>query len=822
MLLKISAPFAFGTKLTSREPKRLSMTIVVRGVFVLRPNEPLAAIESPIDQGFLTGDVFREGDDERTGDLLYPDDFADFKPTSDVLLRGTAHAGEGRKAHDLTVSFRVGGWSKSLRVFGRRIWTENPFDPISSPMAFASIPLTYVNAYGGPEHAKNPGGKGCGTPEVPNVEDPHELLRSKSDRPCPAGFGPISPNRQQRLGKRGTDYGKTWRRARAPFYAADFDWSYFNAAPPDQQLAGYLRGDEELSFENMHPRARRFTQRLPRLRPVVLVRYVDGATRDVTMNLDTLLADVDGERLYLTWRGLAPVEQDDLADVRTLFVASEPLTEPRPREHWMAQLEEFERDPLERDKRIPPEVKKKIEEAKAMAEKAKAEAQAAASKPPPAADAIVWLDSVLAEHGKILSSEQREAAGKIVEQLKETREKAQTTLAEMRAQGKEVPLAKRDGIEDALVVMLDAQRAAAAKRGLPVDKLDATKAKLQEARDRRRAMETQLRAAAKRSPGAASTMASLDSVDAAAAEPQADGTATQLPEPGRGADLMGRDLSKRDLRGADLEGALLRKANLSGALLTGANLRRADLGEADLTGADLAGADLTSANLTGARATGAALDGARVDMTIFSKTDLSETSLAAAQGRMTLFGGTVLVRARLPGVRLYKAVFIDAELAGADFSGADLSICLLTSCDAPDARFDETTLARAGFLKSRLAGASFVGATGDGCSWQEAQLAGADFSHAVLPRAQFTRACLDRARFYGARLREARFHRASLAGTDFTRADCLSAVFNKATLDETNFAGANLFDAKLLGTAATAKCDFAGANLKRAMWRLDT
>ncbi len=34
------------------------------------------------------------------------------------------------------------------------------------------------------------------------------------------------------------------------------------------------------------------------------------------MNLDTLLADLDQERLILTWRGIIPVREDDLADVQ--------------------------------------------------------------------------------------------------------------------------------------------------------------------------------------------------------------------------------------------------------------------------------------------------------------------------------------------------------------------------------------------------------------------------------------------------------------------------------------------------------------------------
>src|SRR5262249_29887440 len=141
---------------------------------------------------------------------------------------------------------------------------------------------------------------------------------------------PLSPNWPQRNKKLGTDYGSTWKKTRAPYYAADFDGSFFNAAPPDQQIEGYLRGDEELAFDNLHPAESRFRARLPGVCPCVLVRHTDGTTRNVPMVLDTLLADLEAERLALVWRGLTLVAEDDLDDVRTLFIACETLVDRRP------------------------------------------------------------------------------------------------------------------------------------------------------------------------------------------------------------------------------------------------------------------------------------------------------------------------------------------------------------------------------------------------------------------------------------------------------------------------------------------------------------
>ncbi len=153
----------------------------------------------------------------------------------------------------------------------------------------------------------------------------------------------------------GKAYGAAWRKLRSPFYAEDFDWSHFNAAPADQQIERGLRGDEEVVFENLHPEAPRFAKRLPGLRVRAFVADVHGRVREVRLVLDTLFADLDEGRLYLTYRGVEPVEEDDLADVRAVLLAAEPLAGPaRPEAEYRALLADFERDPLDLEQAVPP------------------------------------------------------------------------------------------------------------------------------------------------------------------------------------------------------------------------------------------------------------------------------------------------------------------------------------------------------------------------------------------------------------------------------------------------------------------------------------
>src|SRR5262249_31737044 len=154
--------------------------------------------------------------------------------------------------------------SKMLRVIGPRVWTEKLLGPaISAPLPFTEMAITYQNAFGGPGYPPNPVGKGYKTQELPTIELAGDVIRSRSDRPEPAVLGPLNPTWPQRAGKIGKAYGGNYRKERAPFYAEDFDWTYFQAAPPDQQLQGYLRGDEELTFQNLHKTIPILKARLP-------------------------------------------------------------------------------------------------------------------------------------------------------------------------------------------------------------------------------------------------------------------------------------------------------------------------------------------------------------------------------------------------------------------------------------------------------------------------------------------------------------------------------------------------------------------------------
>jgi uncharacterized protein YjbI with pentapeptide repeats len=801
--------FPFGAKVTSRKPPQREMTLIVRGTFVLRPGQPLVPAGVPDDpaaQGFMTAEVFHKDDDARAGGCLYPGDFADFKLRTDVFLRGSCHAPEGRPVTECPVRFSVGDWSKSLRVVGRRVWSDAFGGAAkSAPLPFTKMPLDWAHAFGGPDYALNPSGKGVGTAELPNLEHPGDPVRAREDRLKPISFGALNPAWPQRSGKLGKEYGKAYREQRAPYYAEDFDWTYFNAAPGDQQLPGYLRGDEEIGFVNLHPDAGVWSARLPGLRVRAFVIDVDERFREVKLNLDTLFVDLDQGTLVLTWRGLDKVKEDDLADVRTVLVVSEPLDGPSETEaHYRARLDAYERDPLGLAEHTPKglpdpaDAQKKID---AMF------AAAAASKG--SADGTKAVDPLL----QLFSGSGREKMGGDV-----------GTMVTASADGTKEHFGLGAALAGAAgVAANDSPRAAPGPLVMPPPGALPSFTDPQ-ARAVVRAMPGQVAEARKQTVAhglPAEHLAALDTIgthpqiSALAAEPPA---GALEPGPGRvllGVDWSGRDLSGVDLRDADLTGAKLAGTNLRGAKLAGAKLHGAVLFEAILEDADLSSTDLTLANLTGARAARVNLSGARLDKTFLDKADLSRADLRRATGDGTLFQTASLPGAKLGGARFDQAYLQGATLDGADFVGATLSRCLIYGSSAKKADFSRAVLIKTSFIDSDLEGARFVEARGERAVFLRTRIGGADFSYALLPTSHFTEARGAQVKFIAANLREARFYRASLDRADLSMAQLFSADFSKAVLTGARFTGANLYDAKFLG-ASGAGCDFTNANLKRS------
>jgi hypothetical protein len=140
-------------------------------------------------------------------------------------------------------------------------------------------------------------------------------------------------------------YTYAYRATRWPWFPEDFDWSYYNAAPEAMQYDGYLRGDEALYCENLHPDHSEYPCQLPGVRVRCFLNKQASAETaetcfdEVPMNLDTLWVDMNAGKLVLLSRGWTEVRSEDYEEIQDIFIMSEPLDQqPAPVEQCHRQF----------------------------------------------------------------------------------------------------------------------------------------------------------------------------------------------------------------------------------------------------------------------------------------------------------------------------------------------------------------------------------------------------------------------------------------------------------------------------------------------------
>lgn len=809
MIVKNLTPFAFATKVTSRRPPRAEMMLVVKAVFDLRPGAPL----EPLDRAACvpTGDRLLEDDDDRVGECLLPSDFAEHKPNAEVVIKGSFHAPRKRPVRESEVAVSVSDasgrapaankWRKVLRVVGPRVWVDDALGSTATePLPFTELPLRWANAYGGEGFVSNPVGKGHASKELPRIELPGSPVRSRGAHNVAACFGPINPAWPERVAKLGARYGKDWEATRAPFVAEDFQWSYHQASSPDQWLGSYLRGDETVTFENLHPDASSFSVTLPRTRIRAFGRSRAGEPRVLSMVLDTLVADLEAGRLSLSWRGHMPSADLDLRDVRSLLIADEPLGAARLEQEYFAMLDAFEADPIGLEVARAEMVAEMMEGIPEPSGDVRQSPTDPVSKA--LADKIEGAD-VLKRHvasGMLAVSGTEAGSAEAMGRLE--RSIAAATAAD--DDEPPVPMTSKPGALPSTGlrrrvrgIMEDLESARAQLAGKPVPQ------------EQQQELEKLL--LMPHDP-------SLPQLDPEYTVPEP--LTTDAPGPGANLvdhDLAGRDLSGLDLSGAKLDGAVLTRANLGGANLRGASLRGAILFKADATGADFEGADLTRANLAKLNAPRANFRRANLELAFAEDAVFVDANLEEARFEWTAAARADLSRARARSVRMYRTDLADATLRGANFSDGSLRASVLSRSDATGADFSGTELRAISAEGIKLIGAKLVRAHGERAFLAEANLDTADLSLAVLPQCHLVDASVRDAELYGADLRSSRLDRVDLTGSRVDAANLLSAELRGAKVERTSFIGSNLYDAKLL-EAAGEGVDFSGANLERCVY----
>lgn len=749
------------------EPPKTTLIVVVKATFDLIHEGPCTLAEEQVP---CLGEV--PWDDGDSPSLRTETDYAILKPKAEWYLTGSAHA-VGSPATLVPVRVRIAEMEKRLTVWGDRVWSRGLMGAKpSDPVPFQSMPLRWERAFGGPDVAANPVGRGMapmdtgdGTVDpLPNIEADGQPIVSKDARPAPAGMFAIPCTWEARLRHTGT-YDEIWKVSRWPYFPKDFEWSFFNCAPPDQRRTEYWRGDEAIELTGLHPELAHLRTRLPSLRARFFVEWVRPSFQgdktalferpeleayglpkleDVPLRLDTIVIDSDLGQVMCQWRGFIEVANPQLTDVMRFFVVHEPLEASEPMSHYERWLQ-----------------RKLLDEADEFA--------------------IEMPEGEEAGVGASAGAGGGDGAPDVAELV--ARNDRQWALA-LGAFGEwafpQPPLPDVQSVREAY-----------REAGLDPDEL-----------------------LPQTDPAHTPDLPDAPSLLRLAAIIR-----RRLGKPFTNLDLTGAPYQNLDLSGVDFSGSLLTDANLSranlskcvldGATLVRANLYGVDFFEASLVGADLSEVkakdarfsramlnDLTATDADFERAIfhQASLEGADLVGCNLYRCDLRETKLDSADLtdsniEEANFSASSMVDTALEGVRAREAVFERCRMPdfrgsdGADFSGARFTLV-----DAPRAQLQGAT----------LIGASFAGSNLEEADLSESRAEGVNFLRCVLRGAKLDRADLTRAQLMQADLFEASLEGTILSGADLRGAHLFSAHLWRAHTDGALFDGA-ILDRTVLG-----------------------
>ncbi len=785
------------------------------------------------------------------------------KPRGEILIAGRFHAPGGKAVEAGQVTARFGQWEKRLFVFGDRFWKKTVTGwKISRISPLSSLDLAWENAFGGQSFPQNPVGKGAdpvpqadGTIMIPlpNVEYPDHLVTSPSDRPVPACFGPLDITWPQRASKAGT-YDDKWLRELFPGFAPDMDWTIFNMASEDQQMRGYLKGDEAFSFENMHPDRPLIEGRLPGLRPRCFIVHDRDGNREfmeLGLHLDTAWFIPHAERVLLIYRGLHEVFDEDALDIETILLACESGSdEERPGEFYesslarrldeqtgyLQSLDESDLLPEGEPSSISELMEKGqdepdiiLENMKRRAEREKENADAmcrefgidpSTLRQDTAQPPEINMQN-LAELPEIIKKLEQE-----VHQKKEAMEEMAKKMAEeMGLDPEELILNARKrerrwpkfsaremidnfrafGIEDPdkEAKLLELEQTISSSMRSAVHHLDPTFP-----RDREEIQEiNRLILEAKE------TGASLRDEDLAYAD------LSHM-------DLSGMDFSYAYLEGADFSYTNLEGASFKGAVLVRCRFRRSNLHSADLEEANLGHSEMENTDFSGACLKNAILSETQIKQCNFQASDLEDADLSKARVTGCNFGKAVLRQATLMEAVLDKTDFRKADLSAANFLYSSLEKCDFSSAAMNSSTFVKVPAGSSSFAGADLSGSCLADACNfSNCDFSRTRAVDVNFRASDMSRVSFRQADVSGADFGQCMMQQADFSLAVAIGTSFNKADLtgatfrganlMNAVMQQAVLHETDLTDSNLFSANFI-KARFRNTDITLANTKRA------
>jgi hypothetical protein len=284
--------------------------VAVKGTFEIAPRGTVTLADAQPPPSLLPQYTGDPGASSLSRDVELGAD----KPTTDLILNGSAHAPNGQATSKVAVAMRVGPIEKVLVVFGTRVYYRRVGGvALSAPAGFVERPLVYELAYGGTDRSepdprrpssdpRNPIGRGFAVDQRNLIDQPAHCIEHAAGDPArvgPAGFGAIAPHWSPRAEHAGT-YDDAWRRERSPLLPADWDPRFTLAAPADQRPPRHLRGGEAAELVNLTPNGLlRFT--LPKVW-LTFTTWVRRRQEEHRAKLATVLLEPEAMRLTMVWQ----------------------------------------------------------------------------------------------------------------------------------------------------------------------------------------------------------------------------------------------------------------------------------------------------------------------------------------------------------------------------------------------------------------------------------------------------------------------------------------------------------------------------------------
>ncbi len=790
------------------------------------------------------------------------------KPHGEFLVFGSAYAPAESLATQVVVTAQIGALKKSLFVRGNRHF--NALGLISSPKAFASMPITPATAFGGVGSTNNPLGKGLNKLvdaeggkflPLPNVEQASKFILTAGDIAAPAGFwayGPDAPARTRHLGK----FDQPWLKNTWPHLPDTTDLAYFQTAPSDQHLPGFFKGDEAITLDNMHPARPRITGSLPKLRARCFVnRRVAGSEEfvEIQTRAETVWLFPALECGIVLYRAVVNTSDEDADDVLHLMAEWESMDDlPGAFDDYHDKFRALlPQKPVAATKAAAmPSVPVPAAVLPAVAVSAlPATAGAAAQSPEalaiesakflassPELQEVHRLAGDLDRHSQALMKEHGITAADLAPFLKQEPEPHPGTIAEVERLAAELNKHSRALMEKHSISDQDLQPFLPKPEVAPADVVGNLEKALLDLNSHNNNLmqqtgitQAQVDAYMVKTPELAhlagqpvpdikAAMAGLAAVVPVVALPKAelpDIKMSRAPEVPPAPDkklsreeVVARHALRQSFQSMDLSGLDLSALDLSGADFSSAVLEKTSFKDSQLAGSIFKAALLTGGNFSGADLSRALLTGASAATTQFTKSCLNDLNASKAD-----FTGADFSQAQLTNANIDHAVFDGAKMVGLKATSCRAKQASFADADLTGADLSGAELNAAVFNNSKLGKAKFTNAACENAEFYGADASHADFSHANLKasRADAT------SQFGGAQLSQSHMGRANWAGVMMAGARLEGAVLDDADFSRVNAADANFAKASAKGSkfdkSDLSRADFTGVNMFKGSLR---